>query len=116
MLIAFAVAVIVWQEADSSLTLQDIVHIIDTAPRILFLRIERTMQKRLAFLESLGVGDKESLGKIITRVPNMLYIGVEEVLEPRVKYLQYVLKLTREEARHEHPFSSLQSLLMFRKL
>ena len=57
------------------------------------------MQKRLDFLESLGVNDKASLGKIITRVPNMLYIGVEEVLEPRVKYLEYILGLTREEVR-----------------
>lgn len=64
---------------------------------MLFLRIERTMQKRIAFLESLGVGDK--LGKIIARAPNLLYTGVDDVLEPRVKYLQYVLGLSREEVR-----------------
>lgn len=76
---------------------QDVLRIIDVAPRVLFLRIERTMQKRLSFLESLGVGDK--IGRIIARAPNLLYTNVEELLEPRVQFLQYVLGLSREEVR-----------------
>lgn len=79
----------------------------EVAPRVLFLRIERTMQKRIAFLESLGVGDK--LGRIIARAPNLLYTGVDDVLEPRVTYLQYVLGLTREEARGYSPLVDSKS-------
>ena len=92
---------------------QDVVKIIDACPRSIFLRLERTIAPRLAFLESLGVG--ADLGRIIVRFPDLLTASVEGVLEPRVAFLQQALCISREEVgRHPKLLAASEAMVVKR--
>jgi mTERF domain-containing protein len=106
-------------QSSFSLTAAELVRVLEVAPRVMFLRIERTLQKRLAFLESLGV-PHDKLGHIVSRAPTLLYT-TSATLEPRVEYLCYVLKLAREDVgrmvvRHPKMLTNNESMLESRLL
>lgn len=72
----------------------DVVRVLEVAPRVMFLHIER-MAKRAAFLESLSL-PRARWGRLLARHPGFLYTTVD-TMEPRVAYLSYALRLSRDE-------------------
>ena len=73
----------------------DIWKVILRHPQILVYDIDKTMEKRVKYLKSIGVND-EDIGKMVTRLPEILIYDVEKNLKPSYEYLNEKFGITVE--------------------
>ena len=97
----------------------EMARILTAAPRVMFLRIERTLTKRLQFLQSLGV-PSDKVGHVLSRAPALLYHTIA-TMEPRVQYMCYILRLERTDigrmvVRHPKLLTANEAMLESRLL